>query len=168
MADAGIFSEEQRIELLEGEVVKMTPIGHRHAACVDRLTRLLVLGSGDAAIVRVQSPVQLSDLSELQPDLVLLRPVDDFYASAHPRSEDVLLVIEVAETTASYDRDIKLPLYARAGLPAVWIVDLPRSAVDVYSDPRDQEYTQRTTYGRGDLLRAELPKLELCIDELLP
>jgi len=112
MAATGVLSESDRVELIGGEILEMSPIGRRHAACVDRLTRLLVIRLGETAIVRVQNPIALGQHSEPQPDVSLLRPRDDFYASGHPSPEDVLLVIEVCETSIDYDRDIKLPEYA--------------------------------------------------------
>jgi Uma2 family endonuclease len=109
MAEAGILSEEDRVELIEGELVTMSPIGSRHAACVKRLVRLLDRAAGDRAIVGAQDPIRLGARSEPQPDVALLRYRPDFYASAHPGPEDVLLVVEVAETSADADRSLKIP-----------------------------------------------------------
>ena len=113
MAEAGVLGEDDRVELIEGEILEMSPMGRRHAACVDRLTRLLVRGVGDAAIVRVQNPIVLSDHNEPQPDLALLRPRVDFYTAEHPGPEDALLVVEVSDSSVEYDRQIKVPLYAQ-------------------------------------------------------
>src|SRR5437868_12357745 len=124
MAAAGVFSEDDRVELIEGEIVEMNPIGSRHAACVGRLTKLLERLTGDRAIVWVQNPVQVSDYSEPLPDVALLNPRDDFYSQATPQATDVLLIIEVAESSLEYDRSIKLPLYARSGIVEVWLVNL--------------------------------------------
>src|SRR5688572_13415266 len=107
MGRFGIFSEDERVELVCGEIIKMSPIGERHAACVDFLTQLITLRLRHSAIVRVQNPVQLDDYSEPQPDIAVLKPRDDFYNGAHPRPEDVLLVIEVSDTTLEYDRKLK-------------------------------------------------------------
>jgi Uma2 family endonuclease len=145
MARAGILSEDDRVELLDGEIVETSPIGSLHQACVDRLTWLFTTPPQIAAIVRVQGPVQLDLYSEPQPDLLLLRPRDDFYARTHPGPEDVLLVVEVADRTVEYDRRMKLPYYAWAGLPEAWLVDLPGSAVDVYRGPSPQGYTDTPT-----------------------
>ena len=117
MAEAGILTADDRVELLDGEIVEKTPIGSRHAAAVDRLTNALTRTLADRAIVRVQNPIRLSERSELQPDLALLRPRPDFYEHAHPGPADVVLVIEVAETSGDVDRLVKVPLYARAGIP---------------------------------------------------
>ena len=114
MARAGILREDDRVELLDGEILEMTPIGSRHAACVDRLNQLFSDQVRRRAIVRIQNPIRLSERSEPQPDLTLLRPRPDFYAQAHPGPGDVLLVVEVAETSADVDRDVKVPLYSAA------------------------------------------------------
>jgi len=109
MGQAGILSEDDRVELIEGEIVEMAPVGSRHAACVKRLNALLSRRAGGRALVSVQDPIRLGEHSEPQPDLALLKPREDFYAAAHPGPEDVLLVIEVAETSLEYDREVKLP-----------------------------------------------------------
>ena len=139
LARAGVLKEDDRVELLEGEIVEMSPIGSRHAACVDRLNRVFSR-LGERTIVRVQSPLRLGDLAEPQPDLALLRPRSDFYATAHPGPEDVLLVVEVAETSSDYDRQIKIPLYARWGIPEAWLVDLDQDRVEVHRDPSPEGY----------------------------
>jgi Uma2 family endonuclease len=122
MGEAGILHEDDRVELIEGELVEMTAIGTRHFSCVNRLNRLLVMHVGDDAIVSVQNPVRLNEYNEPQPDLTVIRPRD--YLESLPKPEDVLLLIEVSDTTLAYDRGVKLPLYARAGIREVWIVDL--------------------------------------------
>jgi Uma2 family endonuclease len=140
MGRAGVLPGGARLELLRGEIVEMTPIGSMHASIVNRLTRLLVSGLGDRAVVAVQNPVVLGDLSEPQPDLAVLRPRADFYAAAHPRPGAVLLVIEVADTTGSWDRRVKRPLYAAAGVPEVWIVDVADRVVEVALEPAGDLY----------------------------
>src|SRR5688572_9639529 len=120
MADAGVLRPGDRVELLGGEIVEMTPIGSAHAGCVNTLTRLLVRLAGDRAVVHVQNPIRLSRFDESQPDVALLRPRPDLYRSAHPGPADVLLVVEVAEASLGFARDVKAPLYARAGIPEVW------------------------------------------------
>lgn len=149
MAEAGILSEDDRVELVEGEVVDMSPIGSRHQGCVNRLTTLLTEFAARRYVVSVQGPLRLDDRSEPQPDLALLRPRDDFYSGGHPGPGDVLLLIEVSETSASYDREVKLPLYARAGVAEVWVVDLGARTVEVNSHPREGVYTTTTTVRRG-------------------
>lgn len=168
MALAGILGEDDRVELIEGEIVTMTPIGVRHAACVRRLNRLLSARIGDRAIVDVQNPICLSEHSEPQPDVALLRPRPDDYAHAHPRPEDVLLVVEVAETSAESDRAVKLPLYAGAGIAEVWIVDLTAETVEVHRGPSPQGYEAVQRVGPKQTVSPRtLPDLTLATDDLL-
>jgi len=132
MGEAGILQEDDRVELIEGEIVEMSPIGSRHAACVNRLVKLFVREVGDSGIVGAQNPVLLPDYSGPQPDVAVLRLREDFYAEAHPTPGDVLLLIEVSDTTLRYDREVKLPLYALAGILEVWIVDLQNGEILTY------------------------------------
>ena len=141
MGEAGVFAPDARVELIEGEVIDMAPIGSRHGSAVKRLVSLLTSTLGSRVILAVQDPLRLSDLSEPEPDLMLLKPRDDFYADAHPSAADVLLLIEVADTSARYDREIKLPLYARHGVPEVWIVDLEARLLRFYSLPAGAFFT---------------------------
>jgi len=168
MAEAGIFDEDDRVELLAGEIIEMTPIGSRHAACVDRVAQLFFERAARRAIVRVQNPIRLGKHSEPQPDLVLLRPRPDFYAQGHPGPEDVLLLVEVAETSAEYDRTIKLPLYARSGIPEVWLVDLAAAAVEVHRRPTPEGYQEVQRVRRGERLAPHtFPDLDLVVAEVL-
>lgn len=141
MDQSGIFAGDQRLELIHGEIVEMSPIGIRHAAAVDRLNALFS-SVNRQCIVRSQNPVQLDDTSLPQPDVALLRPRDDFYDKAYPEPADVLLLIEVADTSLAYDRDVKVPLYAQAGIPEVWIVDLNKRELAVYRSPVNGKYTE--------------------------
>jgi Uma2 family endonuclease len=152
MGERGILSEDDRVELIEGEILKMSPIGSRHAACVDRLNLLLVRLAGQRAIIRVQNPIRLSDYSEPQPDVALLRLHNDFYAEGHPSPADVLLVVEAADTSLEYDKYVKVPLYARAGIPEVWIVNLIEDLIEVYTDPVNGLYQQVRMVKRGESL----------------
>lgn len=158
MIDAGVLGPEDRIELLEGEIVEMSPIGSRHASCVKKLNALLNSALSGRAVVGVQDPVAISESTELQPDLSLLRLRDDFYASAHPRPADILLIIEVADTSSDYDRRVKMPLYAKAGLPEVWLIDLGQNVVQVYRQPSQSQFTSAEVRRREDSL--PLPGLE--------
>lgn len=169
MAEAGIFDEGDRVELLAGEIVEMTPIGSRHAACVNRLHRMFHDRLGSSAIVSVQNPVRLDDHSEPQPDVTVVRSREDFYRDAHPGPPDVLLVVEVADTSADIDRQVKVPLYARAGIPEVWVIDLEGRFVDVYQQPHRDGYRQHLRIGPGDhLTSASLPVLRFPSADLLP
>ena len=168
MGRAGAFGESKRVELLEGEIIHMSPIGSRHQAVVDRVTRLLVTRVGDRAIVRVQGPVRLASITEPQPDVQLLSPRDDFYAAAHPSQYEALLVVEVADTSLRYDRDRKAPIYARRGVHETWIVDLTGDRILVMRDPAIQGYRDVTTVSRGESLAPQaLPDLTVGVEELL-
>jgi len=168
MAEANILTEEDRVELIAGQIVAMSPIGSRHAACVDRLNGLLHRRPGPAFIVRVQSPIALDAYSAPEPDLVLLRPRADFYAEAHPSPSDVLLAVEVADTSADYDRAIKLPLYAQAGLPEVWLIDLQKGCIEVYAQPQGAAYQQRVDVSTAALIASPtIPQLALAAADVL-
>jgi Uma2 family endonuclease len=155
MGEAGIFGSDARLELIEGEIYQMSPIGSPHAACVDALTYILGNLAQRNFIVRVQNPIRLSDLSEPQPDVTLLRWRDDFYRHTHPRPADVLLVIEVADTTVATDRTVKLPLYAQAGINEVWLVNLPEEQIELYTAPANGVYQTVKHFQRGADVQAQ-------------
>lgn len=168
MGRAGILREQDRVELIEGEVLSMSPIGSRHAACVDRLTFLFSRCLAQRAIVRVQNPVRLGQHSEPQPDVALLRPRADFYRAAHPGPDDVLLIVEVAERSADFDREVKVPLYAAAAVAEVWLVDLAAGAVTVYRQPAGRQYGQQRTMGRGQTLTPQaLPGVQIAVADVI-
>jgi Uma2 family endonuclease len=168
MAEVGILTEDDRVELLDGEIVEMSPIGSDHGGHVKRLTALFTSRLGARVIVSVQDPVRLSRHSEPQPDVVLLRPRDDFYARSHPRPEDVLLLVEVADTSVDTDRRIKMPLYARAGIGEVWLLDLPAERVEIYREPAATGYRETRTLARGQGLSPQaFPDLALVVEDLL-
>ena len=140
LGEAGILDEDDRIELIEGELIQMTPIGSLHAATVDRLADLCRGHPG--AIIRVQNPLVLSSRSEPVPDLMLLRERQDFYADSHPRPNDVLLLIEVADSTVGTDRDVKIPLYGQEGVVETWLLDLQKKPLEIYLLPGPTGYRQ--------------------------
>lgn len=154
MAEAGILAEDDRVELIEGEIIKMVPIGSRHAACVDRINRWLNRYADRTAIIRVQNPIRLDEYSEPQPDIVLLHPRDDFYAQAHPGPKDVLLLIEVIDSSSAYDRGVKLPLYARAGIREVWLVNVQKNTVEMAAEPVNDSYQKIRFVRRGEVLES--------------
>lgn len=168
MAEVGIFKPEDRVELIDGEIVEMTPISPRHASVVTRLTQLFVEGLSRGALVTPQNPAILDDLSEPQPDLCLAHPRDDFYATAHPRPTDLFLVVEVADTSLAFDRDRKIPRYALAGVPEAWLVDLAGDRVEVFREPTPDCYTDHRSLRRGDRLTPQaFADLELDVSEIL-
>jgi Uma2 family endonuclease len=168
MGRAGVFGDSARLELLAGEIFEMSPIGSPHAACVKFLSQLLITTFAGKAIVGVQDPVRLDDFSEPQPDLALLRWREDFYRASHPTPADVLLLIEVADTTVETDRRHKLPLYARAGVVEVWIVNLPGACVEVYAEPREGAYQRERVFARGETARSDsVADLVVPVAELL-
>jgi Uma2 family endonuclease len=168
MAEAGILKEDERVELIEGEIIEMSPIGTRHAACVDRINRLFSRLASRDAIIRVQSPVRLDDASALQPDVTLLRLRDDFYERMHPTPPDVLLVVEVADTSAGYDREVKARLYARAGIQEFWLVDLTGEKIEVYARPSEGSYTEARKAARGESIASHaFAGLTVGVDEIL-
>ncbi len=140
MAATGILPAGARVELIEGEIIDMAPIGSRHAGPVNRLNQILQRAAGDHAIVSIQLPVRLDETSEPQPDIALLHPRDDFYTQSHPGAKDVLLLIEVADTTLSYDRTTKATLYARYGIAEYWIVDVPGRQLLRHLNPKNAAY----------------------------
>lgn len=169
MAAAGILSEGERVELIAGRIMRMSPTDSQHAGCVMRLNTFFNQQLGGAALVNIQNPVRLNANSEPEPDVALLRPRADFYTSSHPTPADVLLLVEVADSSDHYDRYTKAPLYASAGIPEVWIVRLRHREVEVYSNPAPGGY-QTVWQGRpGDTLTAQLlPQVRIPVAVLLP
>ncbi len=168
MSEAGILSETDRVELIEGEIIKMSPIGKYHAACVKRFNSILNRRVSDYAIVSVQDPIRLDDYSEPEPDIALLEPRDDFYAQELPSVEDVLLVVEVADTSVEYDRNVKLPLYAKAGIPETWLANIREDRIEAYTEPANGVYQKVRLINRGEAISPEaLSSLVLTVEEIL-
>jgi len=167
MGDAGILTEDDRVELIEGEIIQLPPIGDPHAWCVNRLTRLFVLGIGDRGVVSPQNPFRLSQRSEPLPDIVVAHPRTAL-AGPHPTPGDVFLVIEVSDSTLAYDLEVKVPLYAREGVPETWVADLKGKRVCVYRDPSPEGYRVTLTFERGDRIApSAFPDLEIAVDDIL-
>jgi Uma2 family endonuclease len=168
LAESGILAARGRVELIDGELILMSPIGPPHFGNVARLNSLLAVGLAGRAIVHVQGPVRLNDFSEPQPDLTLLKPRADFYATCFPAPEDVLLIIEVMDTSAGYDRGVKVKLYAAAGIAEVWLVDLNLESVEVYRRPSGGQYTEVRIRKRGESVSPEaFPDFILTVDAIL-
>lgn len=168
MGEAGILTGDDRVELIEGELVEMNPIGIGHTGAVIALNHLLVQAAGTRAMVSVQLPVRLDAHNEPQPDFALLRPKPSRYRDALPVAADVLLLVEVAESSLRFDRAVKAPLYAAHGIPELWIVDLGGAAVEVHRDPGPDGYASVTRHVRGETVEAAmLPGLRLPVDGIL-
>lgn len=155
MAESGILAHDERVELIDGEIVEMSPMGTPHVAFVVNLTHLLVHAVGDHARVSVQLPVRLPPRSMPEPDLAVLRPRS--YRQTGPSDDDVLVMVEVADTSLRYDRMVKLRVYARAGVPEYWIVDANAETLEIYRSPRGDSYEERHTPSRDD--RVAIPGL---------
>ena len=168
MGEAGVFEGNERVELIEGELVEMAPIGDRHAGTTNKLARSLFAAAGERAVVAVGNPVRLDRYNEPQPDFALLRSRPDFYGGSKPAPADVLLLIEVADSSLRYDRAVKLPLYARHGVPEVWIVDLQSGTVEVCREPAADGYAVVSRAGVGEVLEpALLPGLRIAVAEII-
>jgi Uma2 family endonuclease len=168
MAEAGIFRPHDRVELIDGDIIVMSPIGSPHGSVSKRLITLLVNTFGTRAIVAAGDPVRLDDRSEPEPDLSVLRPRDDFYKATHPTPADVYLIIEVMDSSAPYDRGRKLARYARSGLVEVWLVDIGRERIEVHRRPNGEDYDEKRTLARGQTLAPEaFPDSVLDVDAIL-
>jgi Uma2 family endonuclease len=169
LAHAGILGPDERVELLAGEIVKMAPIGSRHAFCVRELSKRFHSAIGDGAIISVQAPVRLAAGNEPEPDIAVLHPREDGYASAHPGLGDVLLVIEVSDTSVGFDRRHKVPMYAAHGIPEVWLFDLNSRSVEIYDAPWAGGYTTLRSVASGDnLTLSAFPDVTIPVCEVMP
>lgn len=165
LGETGKFSEDENVELIEGEIVIMPPIGSSHAFSVTELSETLYDKIGKQAKMRVQNPVQLGDLSEPQPDIVLVRRVEHGYRQTHPRADDILLLVEVADTTLKYDRETKILLYARYGISEVWLVNLTDKCVEVYREPSPTGYKSSRRFDPGESLTPiNFPDMTIPVD----
>lgn len=168
LAADGRLSEANRVELIEGELIAMNPIGSKHAARVGRLTRALVFTVGTRAIVRVQSPVRLDDHSEPEPDVAVVWAREDFYESEHPTPDDVLLLVEVADTSLEFDLLTKAPLYARQGIPALWVFDERHGRMWLLEEPTSEGYRAVREVASGEPLSIPgLPDVAIKAGDLL-
>jgi Uma2 family endonuclease len=169
MAEVGILREDERVELIDGEIIDMAPIGSNHASVVARLTAWLNGAAAGRYVVFPQNSLALSEHSEPQPDLTVLKHRDDYYRAALPVPADVLLLIEVSDTTGDFDRSTKVPLYARSGIAEVWIVNLRDEVVEVFREPEGGSYSSASRFGREEhVASTAFPDLVLPLDELFP
>lgn len=168
MAETGILTEDDAVELLRGEIIEMSPINVAHASTVNRLIQLLAKKVGEQAILSVQNPLQINQESLLQPDVTLLRPREDFYSVGHPGPEAVLLLIEVADSSILYDRAAKARLYAAAGVVDYWIINLLARQIEVYREPQPDGYRMTIRYTPGEsLLCLAFPDIAFNVDDII-
>jgi Uma2 family endonuclease len=168
MGEAGILSEDDRLELVDGEIVEMSPINIPHATCVDLLTMLFAPLLAGKGIVRIQNPIFIDNINEPQPDVALLKRRAYWDQEQHPGPDDILLLIEVADATVRSDRHDKIPRYARAGIVEVWLVNLPKGIVEVYSDPMGGKFRSIQRIGKEDSITLKaLPDLTVSVADFL-
>jgi len=154
LVDVGILKEDDKVELIEGQIVIISPIKSHHASCVDRLGDILKQRFGKRAIIRSQNPIVLGTHSEPEPDLAVVHYKEDYYENAHPKPKEVFIAIEISQSTESYDRTIKIPLYAKYGIPEVWLVNLNKKVIEVYQRPKKNTYTSTTIYSLKDKIQS--------------
>lgn len=168
MIDLGMLKNVESAEIIDGELIESMPIGNAHASVVKTLSEILRDYLGKDVTYSIKDPIRLDEYNEPIPDIALLNRRDDFYRRKAPMAEDVLLLIEVSDTTLEYDRNRKIPLYAQAGIPEVWIVNLQNSTVELHYEPRDSSFAIVKVFRRGDILTSQsLPELALKIEEIL-
>jgi len=168
MYEAGLFANGERVELIRGEIIKMSPIGRRHAACVIRSSDVLTRKLGNRILLSVQNPLILDNTSMPEPDIVLLKRKADFYESGLPQSADVILLIEVADSTIDSDRTLKIPVYAEDGIAEVWLIDINNACIEVYRQPTSEGYQEFCKYYRGQNLSIlAFPDVSIAVDEIL-
>jgi Uma2 family endonuclease len=167
MIELGMLKDYEKAEIIEGELIQKMPIGDRHASIVNKLNRFLVKNVSDDVLVSNQNPVRLSDFNEPEPDIVLA-DLTKYDGERHPRPAEILLVIEVSDSTLKYDRNTKLALYAEAEIPEVWIVNLPNDIIEIHTKPSNGIYQLTKIFQRGETVESEkLPALKLKVDEIL-
>ena len=165
MAENGVFRPDERVELIDGEIFEMSPVGSLHVRCVNFLTDFLVRKLAGEYLVSIQNPIISANDTEPQPDLAILRRHDNLYKFHLPTGSDTLIVIEVADTSASFDRNRKFPKYAQAGIPEVWLVNLNTDTITVYSKPQGGSFLDVQTFNRGDVVATSVPSLKLNANE---
>lgn len=168
LGEAGIFPPGSRLELINGEIIEMSPIGCNHAGHVIRLMNFFAARIGGMAIMNVQNPLQLGDLSQPEPDFMLLKPNPDFYSTCHPAAADVFLLIEVADSSLEFDRNQKMHLYALHRIPEYWLLNLNEASVEVYRKPTGDLYAEKRTLTTGDSIAlSELPGITIDIGDII-
>lgn len=168
LGEANIFPPNARIELIDGEILDMAPIGFNHSGHLNRINKVFARLIPDELITSIQNPLQLGDLSEPEPDFMLLKPNPDFYSSRHPVADDVLLLIEVADSSLAFDQNQKLRLYALHGIPEYWLLNLNDSSLEVYRQPNGEVYAEKTTLRAGSQVTlSQVPDISIQISDIL-
>ena len=167
MAESGILPRDGRVELIGGEIVDMSPIGPFHSGSVNKLARRFMGNEAGRWWVSIQAPLDLGEFDMPEPDVALLRPVDDCYTDAHPVASDVLLLIEVSDSSLGFDQSVKVPLYAKHGIPEVWILNVPQRQLKVYRIPQAGAYQEKTVFRSGTVAPAEFPDAGIEVGELV-
>jgi len=168
MIELGMLKDYEKAEIIEGELIRQTPIGNKHAACVEKLNEFLRDKLGKSVSIRNQQPIKVGDYNEPQPDLAVVKRRDDFYGNGKPTGDDCFLLIEVSDSTLDYDRNKKLPLYAEAKIPEFWLVNLQNNTVEVHTEPRESVYSLIRVLRRGETIKSEsVPNLEIEVDKIL-
>jgi len=168
MGEYGILKESDRVELIRGQIIQMSPIGSKHAACIDKILSVLrVKLSDEREIIRIQSPIQMKEFTEPEPDITILKPAKDFYAEAHPTPKDILLIIEVADTSYSYDKKVKSELYASAGIPSYCIVNIETQEIELFHQPAEKLYKNIQIFLPGDIVEFKILGISVEVDRLL-
>jgi len=168
MAEVGILTPNDRVELILGEILNMSPVESKHSAIVKRITKLFVTAFLDSAIVQIQDPIQIQKHSEPEPDALILKPREDFYVDKLPSPEDAFLLIEVADTTLDYDKKVKLELYAEAGIPEYWIVDANEDQILKYLQPENKQYKKMEIASIGDSINCNaFPDVTFAVKDIL-
>jgi Uma2 family endonuclease len=168
MAEVGILKPDEKVELIEGVIYKLSHLNSRHAGCVKALNKLLNHLIGNKALLSIHNPIYIDQYSEPEPDVALLKARDDFYRDSHPTSPDIFLLIEVSDSTIGADRRGKVPLYAQAEIAVLWIVDIQKEAIEVYSNPSEGQYARFERVGRGHSLEVPgFPGAMLRVDDIL-
>lgn len=166
MAEVGIIKSTDRVELINGDIIPMSPIKSPHAGIVDFLVEMLVITLHGEYVIKGQNPLRLSNTSEPEPDIVVAKFRKDRYASKHPRPKDVFLLIEVSDSTLDKDRKIKLPLYAKAGIPEYWIINIPKKQIEVYREPTDKKYATKKIYKKSQKVKSEAVDFEIKVSDI--
>ncbi len=167
LVEVGILNENDKVELIEGQIIQMTPIKSPHAACVDRLGDLLRILFVKKSIVRSQNPITLGEHSEPEPDLAVVKYKADYYENAHPTPKEIYIAIEISQSTEQYDRTIKIPLYAKHGIPEAWLVNLNKKEIEIYQQPTEKGYSAISIYCLADTLQSKLLKKVLPVKQVI-